>query len=336
MSIFVLRYLCSVPGLLLLLAAQLATGFPVSPRCFGHGSVTSRSLQLPALQRVLDKNADSDLASSDDSLDRRSLLGAFLLAPLVAVAVKQTIGGDGSSHQTLLIQPQVEEWIGTSLPLLSLNDAYTFAEQAISSDDSEIFPFAQWPDPILRRPASTVDIILTTGDIVNSNEELIKKLQNIARILKRTADEKGAVGLAAQQCGVDVSLVYLQPNIFLLNPRIIDRSQETDMKVWTEECLVLPPWFRATVMRDASVEIEYESLSGNKNTGKLQTKQIRLRGELARAAQHEMQHDQGILLLDHVELDQLPPIMQNVERSGHDQRMEQAFSRYVTQSTRLS
>ena len=299
----------------------------------------ARSLQVPALLGALDNNGDGDLASPNDSnLDRRSFLGASLLASLAAVASKRTLGGDGSSQKILLIQPEAEEWIGTSLPLLSLNDAYKIATQAIKSDESEIFPFAHWPDRILRRPASTVDIPTSSdsdnNNNNNNNEELLQKLQAIAKILKRTADEKGAVGLAAQQCGIDVSLVYLQPNLFLLNPRIIDRSQETDMKVWTEECLVLPPWFRATVMRDASVEIEYESLHGN--DGKLSTRRVQLRGELARAAQHEMQHDQGILLLDHVELDQLPSIMQNVERSGHDQRMEQAFSRYVTEPTRRS
>jgi peptide deformylase len=79
------------------------------------------------------------------------------------------------------------------------------------------------------------------------------------------------------------------------------------MLVWTEGCLVLPPEFRATLLRDAEVTIEYESLldddDGDDNIMGL-TKQITLRGELARCAQHEMDHDRGILIVDHVPLEE--------------------------------
>ena len=59
------------------------------------------------------------------------------------------------------------------------------------------------------------------------------------------------------------------------------------MKSWEEQCLVLPPDFRATVMRDNKVKIEAEDLNGN-------TRTITLGGELARAAQHEIDHDRGV------------------------------------------
>ena len=38
-----------------------------------------------------------------------------------------------------------------------------------------------------------------------------------------------------------------------MNPRIINGSPESEMLVWTEECLVLPPEFRATLLRDAEI-----------------------------------------------------------------------------------
>ena len=82
------------------------------------------------------------------------------------------------------------------------------------------------------------------------------------------------------------------------------------MRTWTEQGLVLPPEFRATLLRDAEVTVEYESLEwsdgGGGSPGPLScgsTKQITLRGELARCTQHEMNHDCGTLIVDHVSHD---------------------------------
>ena len=122
------------------------------------------------------------------------------------------------------------------------------------------------------------------------------------------------------------------------------------MLVWTEGCLVLPPEFRATLLRDAEVTIEYESLElddddGDDNIMGL-TKQIRLRGELARCAQHEMDHDRGILIVDHVSLEELllPSAvddekphynMADIENADglHSMRMQRAYSRDVVDSS---
>lgn len=116
--------------------------------------------------------------------------------------------------------------------------------------------------------------------------------------------------------------------IFLCNPRIIARSPEIDMKVWTEECLVLPPTFTATVLRDASILVQYENLDGV-------TISKYLTGELARALQHEMDHDRGILILDHVDLNKMESLkMKRIERDGHEDRMALAYSRYIDVPTR--
>lgn len=64
------------------------------------------------------------------------------------------------------------------------------------------------------------------------------------------------------------------------------------MKVWEEECLVLPPYFHATILRDAQVLVEAEYLSEN-------TFCISLTGEEARTIQYESDHDRGILITDH-------------------------------------
>ncbi len=117
--------------------------------------------------------------------------------------------------------------------------------------------------------------------------------------------------------------------LFLCNPRIIDRSPEVEMSVWTEECLVLPPTFTATTLRDSSITVQFENLDGA-------TKIKTLNGELARALQHEMDHDRGILILDHVDLDSLEStIMKQIEEDGHGKRMALAYSRYIDTPTTM-
>jgi peptide deformylase len=56
------------------------------------------------------------------------------------------------------------------------------------------------------------------------------------------------------------------------------------LRVWQEHCLVLPPTFTATVLRDAWIVVEYQDLQGNLHS-------TRLPGESARVAQHELDHD---------------------------------------------
>lgn len=117
--------------------------------------------------------------------------------------------------------------------------------------------------------------------------------------------------------------------LFLCNPRIIQRSPEVDMNVWTEECLVLPPTFTATTLRDSSITVQYEDLDGETNVKTL-------KGELARALQHEMDHDRGILITDHVDLNELESsMMRQIEKDGHEKRMALAYSRYIDAPTNI-
>ncbi|KAI2506048.1 Removes the formyl group from the N-terminal Met of newly synthesized protein [Fragilaria crotonensis] len=210
------------------------------------------------------------------------------------------------------------EWTGTRLPLVDLETA------SLTASTSSSWNMARWPDAVLRRPASPVD------------ERWLgtETLQRAAKMLIRTARKHRAVGLAAQQCGVDASMVYLElprslsfsqnpeDGVVWINPVIVRRSPETEMKVWTEFCLVLPPNFRATVVRDAWVDVEYHSVDGGARHV------TRLHGELARAAQHELDHDRGILTLDHIDLEEMEnDAMRTIERDGHEDRQRLAFSR---------
>ena len=173
-------------------------------------------------------------------------------------------------------------------------------------------------DPVLRRPASSVD----------SSWFGTETLRRTTELLRQTCLKAKAVGLAAQQCGVDARIVHLEEpqRISMVNPKIVNRSAETNMKVWQERCLVLPPTFVATVLRDDWIDVEYYDWKGDLH-------RTRLRGETARAAQHEMDHDRGILVLDHVGMDEMENgLMRAIETEGHDIRMALAYSRAVEES----
>jgi peptide deformylase len=218
------------------------------------------------------------------------------------------------------------DWTGTKLSLLSLEQAVQPEHQQKSNDPSSsspttttttttIWQMGRWPDPLLRRPATEVD-----PEWFGTST-----LSTACQLLQRTAQAEGAVGLAAQQCGLDARILYLeQPRqSVLVNPHIIRRSPETQGRVWNERCLVLPPTFIATVVRDDWVDVQYHTWEGR-------PRQIRLQGEASRCIQHELDHDRGILVTDHVGLDELESdVMRALERPGHEERMLLAYSRQV-------
>jgi peptide deformylase len=235
------------------------------------------------------------------SISRRQVVDDFFTRTLL-VALPTSASSDGDEERLLNIKYS-DTWTGTSLPLLDLSQA----SQVPNWD------MARWPDAILRRQASPVDSSYFGTD----------SLRRATELLRKTCRNAGAVGLAAQQCGVDARIVYLEPQMAMVNPRIIRRSDERDMRVWREQCLVLPPTFSATVLRDAWIDVEYNDWKGT-----LYKK--RLRGELARAAQHELDHDRGILVLDHVDMNEMENAkMRAIEQNGHELRMALAYSRTI-------
>jgi peptide deformylase len=279
-------------------------------------------------------------SSKATAATRRDLLSHGVAVTITATGTCTVLGvWNGSSSAVVPVSGQTvssltslgDPWIGTNLPLLSL-------EQAVDQSPSTniTWTMGRWPDPILRRPAEPIDEKWFTS----------QTLQQAAKSLKFTADQNGAHGLAAQQCGVNARMVYLSPQTtnpttedadipnvgtILVNPYIVARSPEADMRVWVEECLVLPSSFRATVLRDDWIDVQYHSPDGQQHVERFQ-------GEASRCLQHEMDHDRGILITDHVTLDELPDTvketkrllnMREIEANGHHQRMVQAYTRFV-------
>ncbi len=145
-----------------------------------------------------------------------------------------------------------------------------------------ILPIVTHPNPVLRAPTESVTFPLSSA---------IKKLTQDMIDTVRKAD---GIGLAAPQVGRSVKLVIINleksgiPLFALYNPRIISKGFK---KIEVEEgCLSIPGVF-GYVKRPKKVTIQAENHLG-------QTVEISDEGWIARVAQHEIDHVNGILIID--------------------------------------
>jgi len=108
-----------------------------------------------------------------------------------------------------------------------------------------------------------------------------------------TMREAPGVGLAAPQVGVPLRVIvveYENEQYSLVNPEIVKRSGEVTDE---EGCLSAPHW-QGPVSRATSLVVKGRDREG---------KEVRIKAEgwLARIFQHEVDHLEGLLFLDHVE-----------------------------------
>jgi peptide deformylase len=142
-----------------------------------------------------------------------------------------------------------------------------------------------YPDNILRQPTNELDNI--DGDV-----------QKMIDQMAATMYDAPGVGLAAIQVGWDKSvLIYdISPSEqerslqVIINPRIVD--QQGEILSENEGCLSVPE-FKADVKRYASIIVEGVNREG---------RPVRLEAEgmLAIVLQHEIDHLNGKLLIDHI------------------------------------
>ena len=137
------------------------------------------------------------------------------------------------------------------------------------------------PDPILRKKARPVKRV----------DDAIRKL---ARNMIETLQDANGVGLAANQVGVLKRVVTIQlpeeePRVFV-NPLITKRVGEREIK---EGCLSVPGYFG---LINRSVTIRARALDEWGAKFRLSAEEL-----LAQAIEHEIDHLNGILFLDHLE-----------------------------------
>lgn len=105
------------------------------------------------------------------------------------------------------------------------------------------------------------------------------------------------IGLAAPQVGVGLRLAVIdlmaddkRDPIVLINPEILASSEETVTR--EEGCLSLPGQY-ADVTRPARVKVRFQGESGER-------REIEADGLLSTCLQHEIDHLDGILFVDHL------------------------------------
>ena len=148
--------------------------------------------------------------------------------------------------------------------------------------------------PIIVAPDPRLKVVSRPVDKVDSG---------IARLMDdmlETMYDAPGIGLAAPQVGVPKRVIVVDiarkdkgeaPNpLKLANPELIATSE--DLKSWDEGCLSLPEHY-AEVIRPSRVAVRYLD-EHNKR------REIEADGVLAVCLQHEMDHLDGILFVDHV------------------------------------
>lgn len=166
-------------------------------------------------------------------------------------------------------------------------------------------------DPVLREKSLPVDHVRDD-------------LKQLAMDMIVTMRENNGAGLAAQQIGRTESVCVIDVDnkendyagddsaetmpempIVLFNPEIVETAGDQDGQ---EGCLSFPEVY-INVNRAATVTVEYMDLESRKCT-------LHAGGLLARAIQHEVDHLNGVLLVDH-----MTPV-QKVAVSGKLKRMK--------------
>ncbi len=112
-----------------------------------------------------------------------------------------------------------------------------------------------------------------------------------ANEMYRLMRENAGIGLAANQVGLDISLIVLENNggpLVLFNPVILKKSKELEYS--KEGCLSFPDTFRL-IKRPLEVTVKYRDIYG-----KMQY--MVLKGLQARALVHEVDHLFGKLFID--------------------------------------
>lgn len=140
-------------------------------------------------------------------------------------------------------------------------------------------PIITYPNPVLRQVSDPVDTV---------NREIHALMDEMAEAMYHD----GGVGLAAPQVGILRRIIVLDIGEglqYYINPEIIDSGSE---KVTVEEGCLSLPGIHVDVTRPDQVTVKAMIPSGK-------TVEMKAEGLLARVFQHEIDHLNGVLLIDH-------------------------------------
>jgi len=143
----------------------------------------------------------------------------------------------------------------------------------------------QYPEPVLRKETE----IITGFD---------EKLAHLVEDMVETMYDAPGVGLAAPQIGQSLKLIVVdtsrdseedQQYMVLINPQII---KQEGSQVDEEGCLSVPE-LTAKVNRHKKITVTYQDLTGKEH-------ELTTEDRFAVVLQHEIDHLNGILFIDHL------------------------------------
>ncbi|MEI5679997.1 MULTISPECIES: peptide deformylase [unclassified Mesorhizobium] len=148
-----------------------------------------------------------------------------------------------------------------------------------------IKPLIILPDPLLRQLSKPL-------------ERVDDSLRKLADDMLETMYDAPGIGLAAIQIGEPLRMLVIDlakedekpaPQVFI-NPEVLESSDERS--VYEEGCLSIPDYY-AEVERPASVQVKFLDRDGKEQ-------EITADGLLATCLQHEIDHLNGVLFIDHI------------------------------------
>lgn len=148
-----------------------------------------------------------------------------------------------------------------------------------------IRPLIILPDPMLRQVSKPI-------------ERIDADLRKLSDDMLATMYDAPGIGLAAIQIGIPIRMLVIDlakegetpdPHVFV-NPEILARGD--GVNVHEEGCLSIPEYY-AEVERPATVTASYLDLDGKQ-------RQITADGLMATCLQHEIDHLNGVLFIDHI------------------------------------
>lgn len=148
-----------------------------------------------------------------------------------------------------------------------------------------LLPILVAPDPVLKTKAAPVE---TVGE----------SLRQLMDDMLETMYDAPGIGLAAPQIGVSQRVIVMdiaredEPKapLCMVNPELVWVSDED--ATYEEGCLSVPEHY-ADVVRPAEIRVRYLDRDGKQQ-------ELKTGGLLATVIQHEMDHLDGILFIDHL------------------------------------
>lgn len=162
-----------------------------------------------------------------------------------------------------------------------------------------LLPILNVPDTILRQTAQPV-------------REITPATRQLLDDMAQTMYDAPGIGLAANQIGSLARLIVMDcgsdeaPELWqMINPEIIWRSDE--VAKLEEGCLSIPG-HNGEVERPAVVRARYLDIDGN-------SKEMEADGLLAACIQHEIDHLNGVLFIDHLSRLKRNMILKRIQKS---------------------